>query len=173
MDPHAIRPDYSEYDDFYAGYIAAVLDGNVIETLRSQRTAFVDLFRRIPSEKIDHRYAPGKWSIKEVLGHMCDSEWIFTYRALRFARADRTPLPGMDQDAFMEGSDFPNRTMDSLIDQFIHLRGASINLFERFSEDVLSRTGNASGCDFTVRALVWICAGHGQHHVNVIRERYL
>lgn len=167
------RPDTTEYAEFYAGYVSVVPDGNVIETLRRQRSDFVDLFRRIPPEKVNHRYAPGKWSIKEVLGHVCDTEWIFTYRALTFARGDSTPLPGMDQNEYMAGSDFNIRTMDSLIDQFIHLRGASVNLFEGFNEHTLNRMGTASGFPVSVRALIWIIAGHGLHHANVLKNKYL
>lgn len=165
------RPD--EYHEFYAGYVSLVPPGDVVETLRSQLTSFVRLFADVPASKVDYRYAPGKWTTKEVIGHMIDTEWIFTYRALRFARGDQAALPGMDQDVFMAGANFGDRDLAGMVDELRHLRSASLALFASFDEAIWDRTGTASGCHFTVRAIAHVIAGHGLHHVGVLKERYL
>jgi len=167
------RPEPSEYDDFYAGYVAQVPDGDVLELLKEQGASHRELFAAIPEEKHDHRYAPGKWTVKEVIGHLIDTERVFAYRALAFARGDAAPIPGMDQDEYMAGADFGRRSMASLIDEYHHLRAADVALFGSFDEAVLDRTGVASGVPFTVRALLWIVAGHERHHLGVLKERYL
>lgn len=172
-EPRPQRPARTEYADFYAGYVDQVPDGDVLELLEEQLQASLDLFGSLPPDKFDHRYAPGKWTVREVLGHVIDAERIFSYRALRFARGDATALPGMDQEEFMAGVDFSARPMEGLIDEYRHLRLANLALFRSFDEEVLDRTGEASGCRFTVRALVYIVAGHERHHVKILRERYL
>jgi len=171
--PFRRRPTASEYDDFYADYIAEVPDGDVLEILAEQLASSGELFASIPRDKLDHRYAPGKWTIREVVGHVIDAERVFSYRALRFARGDKTSLPGMDQETFMEGVDFGRRPMESLIAEHRHLRSSNLALFGSFDEEVLARTGVASGCPFTVRALIYIIAGHERHHVEILEQRYL
>jgi len=171
--PSTRRPARSEYADFYAAYIGQVPDGDVLELLEEQLASSLDLFASIPADKLDHRYAPGKWTVKQVLGHVIDAERIFSYRALRFARGDATPLPGMDQETFMAGANFAQRPMASLVEEYRHQRLADLALFRSFDEEILGRTGEASGCLFTVRALVYIIAGHERHHVRILRERYL
>ena len=166
-------PTPDEYAEYYHGYISKLPAGDVVETLRAQRDAYVSLFADIPESKVDYRYAPGKWTTKEVVGHVIDAEWIFTYRALRFARADPAELPGMDQDEFMKGANFAQRDFAGMIDEFQNLRSAGIALFGSFDESIWSRTGIASNFRFTVRALAYIVAGHGMHHVGVLKERYL
>lgn len=120
-----------------------------------------------------HRYAPGKWSLNEVVGHVLDTEWIFLNRILRFARGDQTPLPGMEPDDFAAGSNHHERSIDSLLQELRHLRLAALALFRSFDEAILGRQGTASGVDFTVRALIFIVAGHERHHVEVLRRKYL
>lgn len=172
-EPLPQRPARSEYADFYSGYVDQVPDGDVLEVLEEQLQASLDLFSSLAPDTIDHRYAPEKWTIREVLGHVIDAERIFAYRALRFARGDATPLPGMDQEEFMAGADFSSRPMESLVDEYRHLRLANLALFRSFDDEVMDRTGEASGCRFTVRALVYIVAGHERHHVRLLREWYL
>jgi len=167
------RPAPDEYFEYYDTYIRLVPDGDIIDILKEQLASSVACFRTIPEEKTDFRYAPGKWSTKEVIGHMIDAEWVFTSRALWFARGDRQQLPGMDQDEFMAGANFGERELSSLIEEYRHLRGAGIALFGSFGEEILDRAGNASGHDFTVRSFAYIIAGHERHHLQVLKERYL
>lgn len=167
------RPAPAEYDDFYRGYVDLVPDRDIIDILRAQRDSLGELIARIPRDRADYRYAPGKWTTREVIGHVIDSEWVFVGRALWFARAASTPLPGMDQDEFMAGANFANLPLSALADEHLGLRSAAIVLFESFDEDIMSRAGIASGCEFTVRALAHIVAGHAQHHMRVLEERYL
>lgn len=167
------RPTTSEYDSFYETYVSKVGDGDVIEILRSTGARAIEIFRDIPADRFDFRYAEGKWSVREVIGHMIDAERVFSYRALCFARGDATPLPGMDQDVFMERAEFGERSPASLIDELTHLRAANVALFESFSEDALDRSGIASDAQVTVRALIYIIAGHMIHHLHVLQERYL
>jgi len=167
------RPDRSEYDAYYETYVSRVPDGAVLDTLRAQLESTGALLDGIPAAKHGHRYAEGKWSVREVVGHVLDTERVFTYRALRFARGDATPLPGMDQDEFMAGSNFEARTLADLTDEYRHLRRASIALFASFDDTILARGGVASDCSFTVRSLLYIVAGHERHHVGVLRECYL
>ncbi len=166
------RPAPSEYFEYYDTYIRLVPDGDITDILKEQLASSVACFQTIPEAKTDFRYAPGKWSTKEVIGHMIDAEWVFTSRALWFARGDRQPLPGMDQDDFMAGANFGERELSSLIEEYRHLRGAGIALFGSFGEEILDRAGNASGYDFTVRSCAYIIAGHERHHLQVLKERY-
>jgi len=167
------RPEPTEYNEFYAGYVAVVPEGDILDILGAEGAEALATFEEVSPGKLDYRYEPGKWTAREVVGHILDAEWIFTYRALRFARGDATPLPGMDQDEFMAGANFGERDMASMIAEFRHLRAANRALFGSFGEDVLDRSGTASGCSFTVRGLLYIVAGHAIHHVRVLRERYL
>lgn len=167
------RPDPSEYDAFYETYVSKVGAGNVIATLRETGARAAEIFRSIPADRLDHRYAEGKWSVREVIGHMIDAERVFSYRALCFARGDRTPLPGMDQDVFMERAAFDRRDHESLCDEFEHLRAANVALFSSFSDEALDRDGVASDARVSVRALLHIIAGHVIHHLHVLQERYL
>jgi hypothetical protein len=163
------RPEASEYAEYFHIYVRLVPDGDIIPILEGQ----LPWFETLPADLWDHRYAPGKWSLKEVVGHVVDTEWVFSYRALRFARGDTTPLAGMEQDDFMAGANFGQRSRDSLLAEWWHLRSAGVELFSSFSEEILDRTGRASGHDFTVRAMVYIIAGHVLHHKGVIEARYL
>lgn len=166
------RPSPNEYFQYYHRYVNLVHDGDIIDILRSQLIKTYDLFSMIPDDKGDFRYAPGKWAIKEVLGHIIDVEWVFIYRAVRFARGDRTPLPGIEQDDLVAGANFVERSMKSLTEEFKHLRLAGIHFFDSLDEEILDRSGTASGCRFTVRSIPYIVAGHELHHVRVMEERY-
>lgn len=171
--PGARRPAPEECGPYYASYFPLVPEGDIVATLRQQGEEHARFFGGLPLERHDHRYAPGKWSVKEVLGHLIDAEWVFSYRALRFARGDATPLPGMDQDVFVAGGRFAQRTMESLLLEFFHLRAATAAMAASFDQETLGRTGTASGAHFTVRSLLYFLAGHERHHVGVVRERYL
>ncbi|MCP5024447.1 MAG: DinB family protein [bacterium] len=168
----ARQPARSEYADCYHGYVQSAPSGEIVQVLRDQRESTLQVFGQIPPDKGAYGYADGKWSINELIGHMLDTEWIFTYRALRFARGDTSPLVGMDQDEFVAGANFDDRELSSLIAEFAHVRAANVTLFESFDESVMQRKGTAFDCPFTVRSLLHIIAGHTQHHLNVLLERY-
>lgn len=167
------RPDRREYAEYYDGYVSKVPEGDIVGILRSSLRTTLEFLRAVPDGKVDHRYAPGKWSLKEVAGHVVDTEWIFTYRALTFARTEGAVLPSMDQDEFMTKDPFAKRSFASVVDEFERLRSANTILFDSFDDAALLRTGTASGRLFTVRAILYVIAGHEAHHLAVIRERYL
>jgi hypothetical protein len=167
-----MRPDRSEYADFYHTYVGVVPDGDIVQTLRAQLTETERLLRDASEGRADFRYAPGKWTLKEVVGHLVDAEWVFTVRALHFARGDTQPLPGMDQEEFAARASFA-QPLPVLVEQLRSLRAASVLFFEALTDAEWNRTGNASGCDFTVRSIAWIIAGHELHHRKVLAERYL
>ena len=167
------RPDPSEYNPYYDGYIRAAGEGDIIQILADEGENAVRLFDGIEPERGRYRYEEGKWSLAEVLGHIVDTERLFSYRALRIARGDTTPMPGMDQDQWVAGSDFDARGLASLSKEFLALRASNISLFSSFTDEECVRIGNASGFDFSVRALIYITAGHAMHHVRVIEDRYL
>lgn len=166
------RPGPDEFTPFYAGYVAKVPDGDVLRFLETQLRETRTLFSTIPEGRGDHRYQEGKWSIKEVIGHLCDAERIFTCRALRFARNDRTDLPGFDENAYVPAGQFGRRTMASMVDEFAQVRDATLALVRSFDAEAGARRGTANGKEISVRALVWVTAGHVAHHVGVLRERY-
>ena len=167
------RPTPAEYNEYYHGYVRLVPEGDIIDILGEQRAALQQLIGAIPEERSDYRYAPGKWTTRQVIGHVIDAEWVFVTRALWFARAVPTPLPGMDQDEFMAGANFADRSLARLAEEHDHLRSAAIVLFDSFDEDIMDRVGVASGFEFTVRAFAYIVAGHAFHHTAVLEERYL
>ncbi len=171
--PAPIRPDASEYAPYYEKYISLVPDEDLVETLERQGAETVALLRGLSEEQGAHRYGPGKWSVRQLVGHVCDGERIFSYRALAFARGDFQALPGMEQDEWMAGSDFDARTLSSLTDEFEAVRAATLHLFRHLSPEAWARRGTASDNEVSVRALAYIIAGHEAHHVGVLRERYL
>ena len=167
------RPDASEHLPYYAKYVDLVPDGDLVQTLRAQLDETLALVRGLPEEQGGHRYAPGKWSIREVLGHVIDAERIFAYRALRIARGDQTPMEGFDENAYAAASGADARTLADLADELEHVRLGNIVFFRSLSDDVLARRGTANGAEVSVRALAWILAGHELHHRALLRERYL
>jgi uncharacterized damage-inducible protein DinB len=166
------RPEAGEYAGHYAIYIEKVPGSDVLSVLESQRLQMLQLFAGRSERDGSFRYAPGKWTVKEVLGHIVDTERIFTYRALRFARADQTPLPGFEQEDYVRSGAFGARTLADLAEEFGAVRSASIGLFRSFKEDVWVRRGKADGKEVSVRALAFITAGHQVHHRIILEERY-
>jgi|SRR5690348_5153803 hypothetical protein len=166
------RPGTTEHPPYYSGYIALVPDGSLVDLLFDQQLESLRLLRGIDDEKGLYAYAPGKWTIKEVIGHLCDAERIFTYRALRFARGDEQPLTGFDENSYVPAGRFNDRRINDLLNEFQAIRVATIHLFRHLTEDELSRSGTANGNPITVRALGYIVAGHERHHVKLLRERY-
>ena len=173
---HVIRttlPDASEYAPYYGTYVSKVSAGDIVETLATQNEATIALVRSIPEDKGGARYAPGKWSIREVVGHVTDAERIFTYRALRFARADHTPLASFDENTYVTHSSFDDRTLSSLIDEFEAVRRATVLLFASMNAAEWMRVGTASTKEMSVRGVAWVTAGHELHHVGILKTRYL
>jgi hypothetical protein len=166
------RPEAGEYAEFYANYVSKVPGADVLGVLESQRLHMAQLFAGRTERDGNFRYAPGKWTVKEVLGHITDTERIFTYRALRIARGDQTPLPSFEQDDFVKNGGFAVRTLADLADEFGAVRGASIALFRSFDDQAWSRRGVASQKEVTVRALSFITAGHQIHHRMILEEFY-
>jgi uncharacterized damage-inducible protein DinB len=172
-DDRATRPAADEYAPYYGTYVSRVGDGDIVRTLKSQIGPTAALLRAIPDSRAGHRYAPGKWSIREVIGHLSDAERIFAYRALRFARHDATPLPGFDENAFVANARLDERSLGGLVDEYEAVRSASVAMFDAFFPDEWQRAGEASGKRMSVRALAWVMAGHELHHIGVLKERYL
>ena len=166
------RPEANECAEYYQKYIEKVPGTDVLGVMESQRLQMLQLFAGRGERDGGFRYAPGKWSVKETLGHITDTERIFSYRALRIARGDQTPLAGFEQDDFVKNGGFSERTLDGLVDEFSRVRDASIALFQSFGEDVWSRRGIASQKEVTVRALAFMTAGHQIHHRLILEERY-
>ena len=167
------RPDMTEYAPYYEKYTSLVPDGDVIATLSSQLEVTLSTLRGLTEAQGDSRYAPGKWSIKELVGHMIDGERVFSYRALRFARNDRTPLPGFEQDDYVRAGNFGKRRMSDLADEFEQVRRATLSLLRSLDDEAWLRRGVASDNEVSVRALAYILAGHETHHMQVLRTRYL
>ena len=166
------RPAAGEYAEYYAGYIALVPDGDLLTHLRAQRERTVDLLAALDDEQAARRYAPGKWSVKQVLGHMIDVERLFAFRALAIARRDPSDQPSMDQDRWMDAVDFDARRIASLVAEYRAVRDASLALIGSFDDAQADCRGRASGFPFTVRSLVYMLAGHELHHLGVLRARY-
>ena len=166
-------PAPSEYAAYYGGYVNLVAGDDVVAALERQTLETLALVRGLPEARGDFRYAEGKWSVKELIGHIIDGERVFTYRALRFARGDETPLPGFEQDDFVEHGNHNARTLADLADEYEAVRGATLALFRSFDDAAWQRSGVASDNEMSVRAAAYVTAGHELHHVKILRERYL
>lgn len=167
------RPKPGEYAPYYDRYLEAVPDGDLLRLLEEGAEEVLDLLRAFGEDRGDYRYAPGKWSVKEVVGHVTDTERVFAYRALRFARGDTTPLPGFDQDQYVAAAGFNRRLLADVAEEFTDVRKATVKLLAGLDAQALRRAGVASGHLMSVRAAAWIIAGHEQHHAQLLRERYL
>jgi len=163
------RPERAEYADFYASYIALVPDAPIEEFLLKQWDDLVAFLQGIPEDAASTRPAEGKWSIKEVLGHLCDTERVMSYRMMRFARGDQKELQGFEQDDYVAAGDFNSRVRHDLMVEFKNIRGATIALVGSISPEAEVRTGIANGKTVSVRALAYIISGHAQHHLNLMK----
>ncbi len=166
------RPEPGEYAPYYERYISLVQGDNILSILDTQRRQTMLLLSGRDEEEGNFSYAPGKWSTKEVLGHLCDTERIFAYRALRIARGDTTPLPGFEQDDYVRNGPFASRSLGDLIEEFIAVRRASLSLLRNLDEAAWMRRGVASKNEVTVRALAYMIAGHELHHRKILEEKY-
>ena len=167
------RPQPDEYAPYYGGYISRVPEGDLLALLAHQSSETLALLRSIPEARGAHRYAPGKWTVKDVVGHMCDTERIMSYRALRIARGDQTPLQGFEQNDYVPVAHFDRRTLADLGEELSAVRQATLHLFRHFDAEALVRRGTASGNPFTPRALGYVIAGHERHHVSILKDKYL
>ena len=168
------KPTSSEHVAYVRQYIDLLPDdGLVLEHLRANLNATSAFLRSLPEDLLLFRYAAGKWTIKEIVKHLSDDERIYAYRALRFARGDRTELPGFDQDAYTPEARANRRTIDDLLGELATVRAATLSLYAGIEDDLLVRTGVASGNVMSVRAIAYHIAGHELRHINIIRERYL
>lgn len=165
-------PDPQEYPAYYEPYVALVQGSDLVVAMQhagKETSAFLD---SIGEERGGHRYAPGKWSIRQVIQHIVDTERIFAYRALRFARQDGTALPGFDEEHYAEHGHADDRTLASLVEEFRRVRDASVSLFEGLHPSSLSRMGTCNANRMSVRAIGCLIIGHSLHHAGIIRERY-
>lgn len=167
-----IRPEAGESLAYYHGYIAKVSDEPLGQQLTAQLREVEQLFENVTDRAALARYADGKWSIKELLGHLCDTERIFTYRLLRIARGDATPLPGYDENAYVPAGRFDERPLPMLLAELRAVRLSTAALLEGLPEEAWTRWGEANGSPITVRALAFIIVGHVAHHLGVLRDRY-
>jgi len=166
------RPDPDESAPFYHGYIAKVPGEQIGAYLAEQPGLVERMLAPLDAATGNFRYAPGKWSVKEVLGHLCDAERIFSYRLLRIARADTTPLPGFDENAYVPPAEFDARPIAELVREFQAVRASTIALAEGLPAEAWNRRGQASGKSISTRAIAYITVGHVSHHLAVLRERY-
>lgn len=167
------RPEATEYLPYYGRYISLVPDGDIIAVLSNQIDDTLALLRSISESQAGFRYAPDKWSIKELVGHVIDTERIFAYRALRFARNDQTPLPGYEQDDYIRNASFNDCLLGDLASEFESVRASSLFLFKHLNGEAWMRRGAANESEVSVRALAYIIAGHELHHREILRNRYL
>ena len=163
------RPERNEYADFYANYVSLVPDTPIEEFLLKQWDELVAFLQTVPEDEASKPYAPGKWSVKQVLGHLCDTERVMSYRMMRFARGDQKELHGFEQDDYVAAGDFNSRVRHDLMVEFKNIRGATIALVGSISPEAENRTGVANGNPVSVRALAYIVAGHAQNHLNLMQ----
>jgi hypothetical protein len=166
-------PDPTEYLPYYGKYIALVPEGAIVETLMKQVSETTTMLRGLSEAQGAHRYAPEKWTVKEVVGHMIDTERVFAYRALVFARNDKSELPSMDQNPYVQFGNFTNCKLRDLADEFECVRHSTVYLLRHLGDEAWTRRGVASGAEVSVRALAYIIAGHELHHAKILREKYL
>ncbi len=168
-----IRPQKDEYNPYYESYINKVTDDDVIRFLDDQLKRLISLFSSVPEEKENYSYAENKWSIKEVLGHLNDSERVFAYRVLCISRGEKKPLPGFEQNDYVEKANFNDWKLQDLINEFKLQRESNLLLFKHFKDEDFDNRGTASEYPVTVRAILFIIAGHTEHHLDIIKTKYL
>lgn len=169
-----MRPTPGEYAPDFAGYVAEISDGeDVLDVLTRQHADLVARLGRLPADRGDHRYAPGKWSIKEIVGHLADTERVFAYRALRIGRGDGTPLTGYDDQAYVPEQQAAERPLADMVEEWDAVRRATLAFYRNLPSHAWIRTGTAAGHPASVRALAYVIAGHTRHHLAVLEARYL
>jgi hypothetical protein len=167
------RPEKNEYAEFYANYVALVEETDAVAALRNQVDDLKRVFGAISAEQGRFSYAEGKWTIKEMLGHLIDGERVFSYRALRISRRDQTPLAGFEENSYVANSNFANRTIADMLEELMLLRQSNVIFFSNLTDDAWLYTGTASNAEISVRALSYIMVGHIRHHLSILNSRYL
>lgn len=164
----------TEFASYYKPYIEKSIHySSIIEGLLDSEKEIISFFESLPTNKLEYRYAEGKWTPKDILLHLIDAERIFTYRALRISRYDKTELPGFEENDYVETANANTRDLNDLLDEFKTVRNSTVSLYNSFNDEQLKRVGVASNCDVSVRALAYMTIGHYLHHMQVIKERYL
>ena len=168
------KPQPSEFHPFYSGYVQNVPEGDLLQQLKQNGTEVKSFFTNIAKDKHDYAYQPGKWTIRQVIMHMADTERVMSYRALTIARGDmKATLPQMDENLFASHANIATRTVDDLLNEFLTIREATVYLFRNISEAQSMFNGNVLGHVMTPRVLGYIIVGHAMHHMNIVRQRYL
>lgn len=170
--PTVSRPEPGEYAPYYDRYISLIQGNDILTTLDAQRRQMLLFLSGRDEADGDYRYAPGKWTVKELLGHVCDTERIFAYRALRISRGDRTPIEGFDQDPYVQNAPFAHRPLAEVIEDYIAVRRATLTLFRNLDEQAWLRRGTANNNDVSVRAIAYTAAGHELHHRRILEQKY-
>ena len=166
------RPGPEEFPPYFARYVALVTEHDVLSALRGQVDVVKQFAAQVPKEQELHAYAPGKWTIRQVMGHLADVERVFGYRVLRFSRADDTPLPGFDENTYVDHATFDDLSLGDLVEDLVLVRAANVRLLAALREPQWSQSGIANGTHVTVKAMAYMMAGHVRHHLNVLHERY-
>lgn len=166
------RPAPGDYATFYETYVSKVLSTHPLAVLDENLTTLKRAMEALDPDKADYAYAEGKWTVKQLLQHMIDTERVFAYRAMRIARGDQTPLPGFDENEFAAAAQVHDIPLRALADELVALRQTSITMFSHFHAEVYTRRGMASNSPVTVNALAYIMAGHVMHHLDILRDRY-
>lgn len=167
------KPSTEEYPKYYDPYIALVSEGSIENILINQLEETTALLSNLEEAQTNYRYADGKWTLKEVIGHIIDTERIMSYRFLRISRGDRTPLAGFDENQYVEGASFHSRLVTDLIEELIAVRHSTLTQMRGLTEESWSRKGIANDTEISARAIAYIIAGHELHHVKIIKEKYL
>ena len=167
------RPEPAEYDPYYERYISLVHTDDIVATFQKQAQDMHAFLSPLSAQQAEFRYAPGKWSVKEVLGHVNDTERIMSYRALRIARGDKTPIEGFEQDDYVSNGKFDRRTLQDLLEEFMTIRKATVQLLRHFDAEAGEHRGTANNKEISARAVVYVIAGHELHHRRILQEKYL
>ena len=166
------KPNQNEYHSFFETYLSLVNDADVLQALTDQLEEVQGAFKAVPVRKLHFRYAPNKWTVLEVLGHLVDTERVLGFRAFSFARGEEAELPGMDEDSYVKEAAFNKRSLESLLGEFTSLRQSHLHFFEHLTDPILLRRGVANGHEISVRALAAIMLGHVRHHLSILDSRY-
>ncbi|MEP7274496.1 MAG: DinB family protein [Acidobacteriota bacterium] len=173
MSSNIQRPATTDYAQAFGPYVGLVPEADILGVLDNQSQEVADLTSNISAEQAAFRYAPDKWSIREVMGHLADSERVFGFRAMALARGERAELPGFEENEYVDHGDFDDWSLSDLVAQFQSLRSSNVQLFKHLSDDAWKRSGIVNGNSITVPSLAWIIAGHLRHHIGILNERYL
>jgi uncharacterized damage-inducible protein DinB len=167
------KPSSSELSDYYRTYLKYVLEEDLLSVIIKQKLQIENFFSNITPSKENFKYAEGKWMLKEVAGHICDTERILSYRALRIARNDKLPMNGFDENEYTFQANYKSRTLKNILEELLSVRQSSILLFQNMNEEFFDRKGIANDSEVTVRALLFFIVAHAYHHMGVIEEKYL